>query len=211
MNCPRCAGRLVGLAGCTVCAERQSWGELNRLSRCNELDIALDPELVDAARLTRSAGDGLALELADQLAAELESPLRLDELALADETAALKAAGEVLGAETGALAQLQGFLTQADTAPMIGPALEDLLNGPHPPIAIVRTALTFLKARRYAEAAEWCRLQRSAFAATSDRFALLLLLLEALTWDLGHDSRRAQALLEEARSHAMAELYLKPG
>jgi len=159
-----------------------------------------DPDLVEAFRQARHESEALTNALARELAGELEMPLQMTELRLERPRTGTRE-------QSDALAELEGLFVQANDHEFRGLTLAALMDRPHEQSKIVRTGLVFLQRKRCAEAAEWWSLQRSSASGHSDRFDLMLLLLQALAWELAGVSERARTLRLQAREHPAFAAY----
>lgn len=89
------------------------------------------------------------------------------------------------------VAELEGSLSLDAAIALDGITLAELVDGRGDDLKIVKRGLTFLKARRWAEALEWWSLHRERLEPSRDRLGLLLLLMEGFTHRLAGDPRRA--------------------
>ena len=89
------------------------------------------------------------------------------------------------------VAELEGALTLDAAIALDGITLADLVDKGGADMKVIKRGLTFLKAKRFAEALEWWSLHRENLTPSQDRLGLLLLLMEAFTHRLAGDQRRA--------------------
>lgn len=99
------------------------------------------------------------------------------------------------------VAELEGALTLDAAIALDGITLADLVDKGGNDMKIIKRGLTFLKAKRFAEAIEWFTLNRENLAPTQDRLALLLLLMEAFAHRIAGDHRRAEAVHQKIVAH----------
>jgi hypothetical protein len=102
-------------------------------------------------------------------------------------------------------AELEGLLAapEATSLMMEQGLLAELLKAGVQGQDVLKTGLTFLKHRRYAEAAEWWSLHRSGLDAATSRMSLLLLVLETLTHLWSGNTHRAEAARAQVLSHPL--------
>jgi hypothetical protein len=196
MTCQSCGAPTGDFVTCRACG-RRPYGELDTTA---DLELMTDPDLVEATRHARRQSDLLTNALATDLMQELEMPLQTSELRLERIEPALPEPSE-------ALAELEGlFAERVDNHPQ-GLTLAALMDHPGEQLKIVKTGLLFLRRSRHAEAAEWWSLQRSALPPDRERFNLMLLLLQALAWDLAGQAERARRCRQQATQHPAYAAY----
>jgi hypothetical protein len=99
------------------------------------------------------------------------------------------------------VAELEGALTLDAAIALDGITLADLVDKGGNDLKIIKRGLTFLKAKRFAEALEWFSLHRENLSPSQDRLGLLLLLMEAFTHRLAGDPRRAEQVHARIVAH----------
>ncbi|MEO8699999.1 MAG: hypothetical protein ABI867_08140 [Kofleriaceae bacterium] len=96
------------------------------------------------------------------------------------------------------VADLENALSLDAGIALDGITLSELVDGRGDDMKIVKRGLVFLKNKRYREAVEWFTLHREN---ASERFALLLLLMEGFTHRLAGDHRRAADVRARVIAH----------
>lgn len=99
------------------------------------------------------------------------------------------------------VAELEGALTLDAAIALDGITLADLVDKGGNDMKIIKRGLTFLKAKRFAEAIEWFSLNRENLTPSQDRLGLLLLLMEAFAHRIAGDHRRAEAVHAKIVAH----------
>jgi hypothetical protein len=169
---------------CPFCRAPRGLGGLARLPDDNDrLDRIVTENLL--SRSDASVEDLLARDLAGPLS---PGDLR-DALVRVDERL------------DPSVAELEGALTLDAAIALDGITLADLVDKGGNDLKIIKRGLTFLKAKRFAEAIEWFTLNRENLAPSQDRLALLLLLMEAFAHRLAGDPRRAEAVNVKIVAH----------
>ncbi len=165
--------------------------ESGRLDRSVQHDL----ELLRAESLL--ARQDAVHELTRAIDAALAAPLALSEIN--------SSLDRLEGPALPTFAELEGLLASAD---LTGLALEhalltELLKEGAEGQAILKKGLLFLKHRRDGEAAEWWALNRLDLDPATSRLALLLLVMETLTYLWAGDPERAAALRGRVTSHPL--------
>jgi hypothetical protein len=169
---------------CPFCRAPRGLAGLGRMANDNDrLDRIVTENLL--ARSDASIEDLLARDLAGPLS---PGDLR-DALVRVDERL------------DPSVAELEGALTLESAIALDGITLADLVDKSGSDMKIVKRGLTFLKAKRFAEALEWWSLQRENLSPSQDRLGLLLLLMEAFTHRLAGDPRRASEVHARIVAH----------
>ena len=169
---------------CPFCRVPRGLGGLARLPNDNDrLDRIVTENLL--ARSDASVEDLLARDLAGPLS---PGDLR-DALVRVDERL------------DPSVAELEGALTLDAAIALDGITLADLVDKGGNDIKIIKRGLTFLKAKRFAEAIEWFSLNRENLTPAQERLGLLLLLMEAFAHRIAGDHRRAEAVHAKIVAH----------
>jgi len=101
------------------------------------------------------------------------------------------------------VAELEGSLTLESALALDGITLSDLVDKSGDDVKIIKRGLTFLRAKRFAEALEWFSLHREKLDPSKERLGLLLLLMEGFTHRLAGDNRRAADVHARVLAHPL--------
>lgn len=172
---------------CPFCRAPRGLGGLARLPNDRDDNNRLDRIVTEnlLARSDASVEDLLARDLAGPLS---PGDLR-DALVRVDERS------------DPSVAELEGALTLDAAIALDGITLADLVDKGGDDLKIIKRGLTFLKAKRFAEAIEWFTLNRENLSPSQDRLGLLLLLMEAFAHRIAGDPRRAEAVNVKIVAH----------
>lgn len=172
---------------CPFCRSPRGLGGLARMPMTRDDDNRLD-RIVTENLLSRSDAS-----VEDLLARDLAGPLSPGDL-----RDALVRVDERLDPS---VAELEGALTLDAAIALDGITLADLVDKGGNDMKIIKRGLTFLKAKRFAEAIEWFSLNRENLSPSQDRLGLLLLLMEAFAHRIAGDPRRAEAVHAKIVTH----------
>lgn len=186
--CDNCGtGFDAGAAVCPYCRSPRGIGGLARGADALEDRLAR----VETENYLARVDDGLEDMLMRDLGGPLAPAELRDALARVDQTS------------DPSIADFESSLARDASLALDGIAIGDLVDLRGDDMKIVRRGLVFLKNRRWTEAVEWFSLNREALPPEKDRFALLLLLLEAFTWRLAGDHRRAGDVNQRINAHPL--------
>jgi hypothetical protein len=184
MTCDNCGQPCEASAtSCPYCRASTGGG----LARVAATD-ALDRSVADALLARFDAG------VDDLLDRDLGGALALDEL---------RAAVARVDRSDPTVAELERSLTDEAALALDGIALSGLIDPRGADRKIVQRGLALLKRGLWSEALEWWSLHRASLDPSRERFALLLLLLEAFTYRLAGDPRRAAEARARAAAHPL--------
>ncbi|HEY4238306.1 MAG TPA: hypothetical protein VGM88_00745 [Kofleriaceae bacterium] len=99
------------------------------------------------------------------------------------------------------VADLENALATEAMVALDGITLASLVEAGSDDVKILKRGLAFLKNRKYREALEWWSLHREALDPSRERMQLLLLLMEAFTYRLAGDARRAEDVHARVTAH----------
>jgi hypothetical protein len=188
--CDTCgAGFDASAATCPFCRAPRGIG--GGLARMADLEDRLARVETENYLARASADDGLEDLLMRDMGGPLAPSELRDALARVDQTS------------DPSVADFESSLAREASIALDGIAIGDLVDLKSDDMKIVRRGLTLLKNRRWTEAVEWFSLHREALAPEKDRFALLLMLLEAFTWRLAGDHRRAGEVNQRINAHPL--------
>ena len=174
----------------------------------------LDRTAGDLDRALRDDLDRFMLESAvarHDAAAELTRELQATgPLDLGDVSSALDRAE---GTTVPSFSELEGLLTSAEAEGLRLEAnlLTDLLREGAEGQTILKRGLAFLKHRKYPLAVEWWTLNRRGLDPATSKLHLLLLIMEALTYQWAGDEARAEAARQKVFSHPLFRRAARPG
>ncbi len=187
LACDNCgSGFDAGAATCPFCRSPRGIGGLARMPNLDDL-LSRDVTENLLARADHGLEDLLARDLAGPLA---PSELR-DALVRIDERS------------DPSVADFENSLARDAAIALDGISLAELVDLRGDDMKIVKRGLTLLKNRRWPEAVEWFTLNREALDPARDRLQLLLLLMEAFTWRLAGDHRRAAEVNQRINAHPL--------